>query len=72
MSISDWVSHVLDGSTPFLIYLALFSIVFVETGILIAFFLPGDSILFAAGLVAATRSDTNIAILVFFLSLIHI
>ena len=69
MSISDWVSHVLDGSTPFLIYLALFSIVFLETGILIAFFLPGDSILFAAGLVAATRSDTNIAILVFFIFL---
>ncbi|NDC13594.1 MAG: DedA family protein, partial [Actinobacteria bacterium] len=63
------MSHVLDGSTPFLIYLALFSIVFVETGILIAFFLPGDSILFAAGLVAATRSDTNIAILVFFIFL---
>ena len=40
------------------------AIVFIETGILIAFFLPGDSILFAAGLVAATRDDTNIVFLV--------
>ncbi len=46
------------------IYLALGAIVFIETGILIAFFLPGDSILFAAGLVAATRDDTNIIFLV--------
>ena len=48
----------------FFIYLALGAIVFIETGILIAFFLPGDSILFAAGLVSATRDDTNIIFLV--------
>ena len=64
MSIADWVQQYLDTSTPFFIYLALGAIVFVETGILIAFFLPGDSILFAAGLVAATRDDTNIVFLV--------
>ena len=64
MSIADWVQQYLDTSTPFFIYLALGAIVFIETGILIAFFLPGDSILFAAGLVAATRDDTNIIFLV--------
>ena len=64
MSIADWVQQYLDTSTPFFIYLALGAIVFIETGILIAFFLPGDSILFAAGLVAATRDDTNIVFLV--------
>lgn len=64
MSIAEWVQQYLDTSTPFFIYLALGAIVFVETGILIAFFLPGDSILFAAGLVAATRDDTNIVFLV--------
>ena len=69
MSISDQVTHLLDTSTPFFLYLALFLIVFVETGILIAFFLPGDSILFAAGLLAATRSDTNIVIMVFLIFL---
>ena len=64
MSIADWVEQYLTTSTPFFIYLALGAIVFVETGILVAFFLPGDSILFGAGLVAATRHDTNIVFLV--------
>ena len=64
MSIAEWVQQYLDTSTPFFIYLALGAIVFIETGILIAFFLPGDSILFAAGLVAATRDDANIVFLV--------
>ncbi|MFM8898277.1 MAG: DedA family protein [Actinomycetota bacterium] len=64
MSIADWVQQYLDTSTPFFIYVAMGAIVFIETGILIAFFLPGDSILFAAGLIAATRDDTNIVFLV--------
>ncbi len=64
MSIADWVEQYLGASTPFFIYALLGTIVFVETGILIAFFLPGDSILFAAGLVAATRDDTNIVLLI--------
>jgi len=34
-------------------YVALIAIVFVETGLLIGFFLPGDSLLITAGLVAA-------------------
>ncbi len=49
---------------PFILYLVLAVIVFVETGLLFGFFLPGDSILFSAGLVAATHGDVNIAILV--------
>jgi membrane-associated protein len=39
-------------------------IVFVETGLLFGFFLPGDSILFSAGLVAAAHGNINIVILV--------
>ena len=35
-------------------YFVLFAIVFTETGLLIGFFLPGDSLLITAGLVAAT------------------
>jgi membrane-associated protein len=35
-------------------YVLLFAIVFVETGLLVGFFLPGDSLLITAGLVAAT------------------
>lgn len=49
---------------PFLLYMLVWGIVFLETGILLAFWLPGDSILFSAGLVAAARDDMNIVILV--------
>ena len=35
-------------------YVVLTAIVFVETGLLVGFFLPGDSLLITAGLVAAT------------------
>src|SRR6187200_2998307 len=33
--------------------LGIFAIIFAETGLLIGFFLPGDSLLFTAGLVSA-------------------
>jgi len=49
---------------PSVLYLIIGAIVFVETGILFGFFLPGDSILFSAGLVAATHGEVNIVILV--------
>jgi len=49
---------------PFFLYLIVGAIVFVETGILLGFFLPGDSILFSAGLVAAAHGEVNIVILV--------
>jgi len=49
---------------PFFLYFLIGAIVFVETGLLFGFFLPGDSILFSAGLVAASHGDVNIAILV--------
>jgi len=35
-------------------YVVLVAIVFIETGLLVGFFLPGDSLLITAGLVAAT------------------
>src|ERR671918_35272 len=35
-------------------YLGLFAIVFAESGLLIGFFLPGDSLLFTTGLLVAT------------------
>lgn len=37
-------------------YLGLFAIVFAETGLLVGFFLPGDSLLISAGLLAAQGS----------------
>ncbi|CAN2228312.1 DedA Uncharacterized membrane-associated protein [Candidatus Nanopelagicaceae bacterium] len=49
---------------PFIFYLVVAAIVFIETGLLFGFFLPGDSILFSAGLVAAAHGNINIVILV--------
>lgn len=45
-------------------YIGLTLIVFVETGLLIGFFLPGDSLLVTAGLLAATKVvNLNIVVL---------
>jgi membrane-associated protein len=42
--------------------IGLFAIVFAESGLLVGFFLPGDSLLFTAGLLAS-QGDLNIAVL---------
>lgn len=49
---------------PFIFYIVIAAIVFIETGLLFGFFLPGDSVLFSAGLIAAKMSDVNIVLLV--------
>ena len=49
---------------PILIYLIAGGLIFLETGVLLGFFLPGDSLLFSAGLVAASTKNVNIAILI--------
>lgn len=48
-------------------YLGLFAIVFAETGLLIGFFLPGDSLLFTAGILAA-QGYLHIGFLLFLLT----
>jgi membrane-associated protein len=59
-TLADLVTGLLTGRTGLddLIrwggYVVLVAIVFTETGLLIGFFLPGDSLLITAGLVAAT------------------
>ena len=59
----------LSPVAPFLFYIVIGLIIFIETGLLLGFFLPGDSLLFSAGLVAAARDDINIVILVFIIFL---
>lgn len=52
---SDWLSSLshLENLSAGAVYLVLFTLVFVESGLLVGFFLPGDSVLFTAGLLAA-------------------
>ncbi len=37
-------------------YIGIFAIVFAESGLLVGFFLPGDSLLFTAGVIAGSKS----------------
>lgn len=47
-------------------YAALCGIVFAETGLLVGFFLPGDSLLFTVGVVCGA-GDLNLALIIFML-----
>lgn len=52
---------------PFLFYVIVWGLVFVGTGLFVGAFVPfvtGDSLLFAAGLIAASSSNINVVILV--------
>ncbi|MEG4106405.1 VTT domain-containing protein [Microcoleus sp. S13_C5] len=46
-------------------YLGIWAIVFAESGLLFGFFLPGDSLLFTAGIVAAAPDSLNTGTLIF-------
>ncbi len=48
-----------------LIYVILFLIVFTETGLIVMPFLPGDSLLFTAGAIAAANDNVGLSIYVF-------
>lgn len=50
-------------------YWLVFAIIFAETGLLIGFFLPGDSLLFVTGFVASTRGMGDLMWLWFILSI---
>lgn len=48
-------------------YLILFLIIFVETGVVVMPFLPGDSLLFAAGMLAAQPNELNVWLMIIIL-----
>jgi membrane-associated protein len=68
-TILDYVLHVDDKLAVVIaqygpwIYALLFVIVFCETGLVVTPFLPGDSLLFAAGALAASTGQMNMLIL---------
>jgi membrane-associated protein len=71
----DWIVHVDVHLREFvlahgvLIYALLFAIVFSETGFVVTPFLPGDSLLFAVGALAADHLlDVNLAALTLFVA----
>ena len=63
-TLREWFHFITDvrGLVQWGGYLALAIIVFTETGLMIGFFLPGDSLLVTAGLFAA-KGDLNIVVL---------
>lgn len=69
MEIVDFILHVDKHLQEFileydnLIYAILFLIIFVETGLVVMPFLPGDSLLFAAGMIAA-QGSLNLTLLI--------
>jgi membrane-associated protein len=75
MELLDWVLNVDAHLREFvlahgvLIYALLFAIVFAETGFVVTPFLPGDSLLFAVGALAADHLlDVNLAALTIFVA----
>jgi len=51
-----------------LVYVVMFIIIFVETGLVVMPFLPGDSLLFATGAVAGLTGNLNVVFLFFLLA----
>jgi membrane-associated protein len=65
---ADWLTQLLHPDLATLsasaAYAVLFTLVFVESGLLVGFLLPGDTVLFAAGLLSAhPRSPLSVVVL---------
>lgn len=71
----DWILHLnthLDAAAQSMgprLYLLLFAIVFCETGLVVTPFLPGDSLLFALGALAATGTTIKLPVVMVVLCL---
>ena len=62
LHIDDYLVVLLENYGVF-VYALLFVVVFIETGLVVTPFLPGDSLLFAAGALSATSAGVNIVLL---------
>ena len=61
--LSQLLPHLI-GQFGGLIYLGLFALIFIETGVVILPFLPGDSVLFSGSLAAMSAHSLNIWVLI--------
>ncbi len=75
MGLIDFILHIDQHLNDFIIkydnwvYLILFAIIFVETGLVVMPFLPGDSLIFAVGMFAAQGSlDIWLSLLLLFIA----
>jgi len=70
VNLFDFVMHIDQHLSQFAndyglwLYAILFLIIFVETGVVVMPFLPGDSLLFAAGMLAAQPNDLNVWVMI--------
>lgn len=62
--IAQWIVQL----GPVWVYTPLFLIIFIETGLVVTPFLPGDSLLFCAGIFAADGGGLNIFVLIALMS----
>ncbi|KTD60336.1 transmembrane protein DedA family protein [Legionella santicrucis] len=73
LNILDYIIHIdvylntIVSNYGFWTYLALFAVIFCETGLVVTPFLPGDSLLFAAGSIAAQPGNPLNAFILFLL-----
>ncbi len=73
MELIDFILHIDQYLVQFVndygvwVYLILFMIIFVETGVVVMPFLPGDSLLFAAGMLAAQPNELNVVLIIILL-----
>ena len=65
----DFIAQWITDLGPIWVYTPLFIIIFVETGLVVTPFLPGDSLLFAAGVFASDGGGLNLAALLILLTL---
>ena len=70
LNLFDFIMHIDQHLSQFAndyglwLYAILFLIIFVETGVVVMPFLPGDSLLFAAGMLAAQPNDLNVWLMI--------
>lgn len=57
--LQEWITALTNFNAA-LVYLLLFTIIFAETGLMIGFFLPGDSLLFFVGFLSSQIPNLNI------------